>query len=204
MHKEILTVEQIKFLPELEQFLEDFFLAGGTAIALHIGHRQSVDFDLFSLKPFRNIDLRKKVTRKNKIERVYVNTLGEFTFSIQGIKITFFHYPFTVKAKYIFDDIIRLPALLDLAAMKAYALGQRAKWKDYVDLYFIMKKHHSLSQIIKKAKQIFGTDFNEKIFRTQLAYFQDIDYSEKVMYLDRQEISDHIIQKELIERSLEV
>ncbi|MCB6599156.1 hypothetical protein LI118_17050, partial [Erysipelatoclostridium ramosum] len=72
---------------------------------------------------------------------------------------------------------IKLPDLLTLAAMKAYALGRRAKWKDYVDLYFAMKDYFPISAIVKKAKGIFGAEFNEKIFRAQLAYFKDIDYS---------------------------
>ena len=67
--------------------------------------------------------------------------------------------------------------------MKAYALGRRAKWKDYVDLYFILNGRCSLAQISARAKKIFGAEFNEKIFREQLSYFKDIDYSEKVDYL---------------------
>lgn len=86
--------------------------------------------------------------------------------------------------------------------MKAYALGHRAKWKDYVDMYFILKKYYSLSKIVQRSKQIFYADFNEKIFRAQLAYFKDIDYSEKVIYMPRQAVSDEIIKKALIKFSL--
>jgi len=67
--------------------------------------------------------------------------------------------------------------------MKAYALGRRAKWKDYVDLYFIMKYYRGIKKVIKKAKNIFGNEFNEKMFRVELAYFKDIDFSEKIIYL---------------------
>lgn len=73
--------------------------------------------------------------------------------------------------------------MLDLAAMKAYALGGRAKWKDYVDLYFLLKASISFQEIVQKANELFTHFFNEKLFREQLAYFADIDYSEIVDYL---------------------
>ena len=85
--------------------------------------------------------------------------------------------------------------------MKAFALGKRAKWKDYVDLYFIFKKH-SLSSVISKTKEIFGAEFNEKLFREQLSYFDDIDYSETIDYLPGFETEDKIIQENLKEISL--
>lgn len=87
-----------------------------------------------------------------------------------------------------------IPDLLTLAAMKAYALGGRAKWKDYVDLYILLRDHFSLAQISKKSKDIFGVYYNEKLFREQLCYFQDVDYSEKVDFVV-QPISDGEIKK---------
>jgi hypothetical protein len=67
--------------------------------------------------------------------------------------------------------------------MKAYALGRRSKWKDYVDLYFILKNYYSFDQISKRASEIFDQLFSEKLFRAQLSYFDDIDYSEEVEYI---------------------
>lgn len=67
--------------------------------------------------------------------------------------------------------------------MKAFALGGRAKWKDYVDLYFLLKNHYSFVEISDKAKAIFEHNFNEKLFRQQLAWYNDIDYSESIDYL---------------------
>ncbi len=100
------------------------------------------------------------------------------------------------------NNTIKLPDLLTLAAMKAYSLGYRVKWKDYVDLYFIIKDYFSINKIIKKAEDIFSSEFNEKIFRTQLSYFKDIDYTEKVIYMKGFEISDEVIKKGLIKFSL--
>ncbi len=73
--------------------------------------------------------------------------------------------------------------LLDLAAMKAYALGRRSKWKDYVDLYFLLRDHFTIRQISDRASQIFENLFLEKLFRAQLCFFSDIDYSEPVEFI---------------------
>lgn len=75
MHKHILTKEQIKLLPILRSFSKDFFLVDGTAIALYVGHRQSIDFDLFSISSFSNLRIRAKLARQAKIERVFVNAV---------------------------------------------------------------------------------------------------------------------------------
>ena len=86
------------------------------------------------------------------------------------------------------------PDLLTLSAMKAFALGGRAKWKDYVDLFFLLRDHFSLQQISEHAKGIFGAFFNEKLFREQLCYFQDIDYSEEVDFVAPAFSSDEMKQ----------
>ena len=203
MHKEILTDAQIKLLPMLKAFSSDFGLVGGTAIALHIGHRRSVDFDLFTNLPFETLRIREKIAQFNTIEGVLADENTEYSVVVQGVKVTFLHYPFKIEFRERFDDVIRLPDLATLAAMKAYVLGRRAKWKDYVDMYFIFKKFHALKEVVKKAEQIFGVDFNEKLFRIQLAYFDDMDYTEKIMYMPGFETSDETIKKSLIEDSLD-
>lgn len=202
MHDEVLTLGQVRLLPLIRRFSKDFCLVGGTAVALHIGHRRSIDFDLFAEKSFDNVQIRKKIIQSVKIERVFINEKDEYTIIAGGVKITFLRYDFKIDFKEKFKAIIRLPDLLTLAAMKAYALGQRAKWKDYIDLYFIMKKYRGIVSIIKKAKEIFSSEFNEKMFRAQLIYFRDIDYSESVIYMKGFEVKDEIIKKALVDFSL--
>ena len=202
LHKEVLTSEQAKLLPLLKKFSKDFGLVGGTAIALQIGHRKSIDFDLFSLEPFENVKIRRKIQSGGGIDRVIRDEEGQFTFLMDAIQLTFFHYPFSIKFDKWLDNIIAMPEILTLAAMKAYTLGRRAKWKDYVDLYFIMKYSHTIDEVAKKGEEIFAGEFNEKIFREQLSYFKDIDYSEEIIYAEGFKVNDKIIKKELIDISL--
>lgn len=202
MRKEVLTENQISLSFMLQIFSENFGLVGGTAIALQIGHRHSIDFDLFTNKPFSNFNIKKRISKYRKIKNVFKDEDGHYTFIIEDVQFTFFYYPYKLNFSKKFEDIIKMPDILTLAAMKAFALGRRAKWKDYVDLYFIMKDYHSLEEISEKARRIFGLEFNEKLFRSQLSYFQDINYKEKIIYLKGFEVDDKIIKKALIEFSL--
>lgn len=204
MHKEILTEEQVRLFPLVKKFQKQFGLVGGTAIALHIGHRHSIDFDLFSMKPFQNASIRKIIIKHgSKITAVSKDEAGQFTCLVDGVQLTFLYYPFPIEFLHQFDHVLRMPDLLTLAAMKAYALGRRARWKDYVDLFFILNSYHSIKQVVKKARHIFGNEFNERIFREQLGYFDDIDDSEHVTFLPGCEVSQKKIHTELLRLSLE-
>lgn len=198
MQNNILTEKQEQIIPLLKDFSSQFGLIGDTAIALHMGHRRSIDFDLASIDAFDNSKIKSKI--KN-IEAVIIDEKGEYTIIVQDIKITFLHYPFNIEFNEEFDGV-KVADLLTLSALKAYALGRRTKWKDYVDLYFILKKY-SLNQIIERAESIFKQEFNEKIFRSQLGYFEDIDYSEEVEYMSGFETDEETIKKELLKISLE-
>ena len=189
-------------LPLVKSFSNDFGLVGGTAIALHLGNRRSVDFDLFSKEEFDNQKIRRKILKFWRIARVIRDETGQFTLEIKGVHLTFFHYPYPIKFCDDFADVIKLPDLLTLAAMKSFALGRRAKWKDYADLCFIARQRHGIGDICKRASEIFGHEFNEKLFRAQLAYFVDINYSESIIFMSGFAISDEKIKQELIEFSL--
>lgn len=201
MLRNVLSKDQVQLLPLIKEFSRDFSLIGGTAIALQLGHRRSVDFDLITQGNLNGEDIRGIIRKNHKIQSILVETPHELTLIVNNVKFTFLKYPFKIEANQKFEDVITLPDLITLAAMKALALGRRAKWKDYVDLYFIFKKH-SLSEVVEKAKEIFGNEFNEKLFREQLSYFEDIDYSETIDYLPGHKTPDKIIENNLQEMSL--
>jgi len=198
-HKEILNNNQVELLPLIGEFKREYYLVGGTAIALYLGHRRSIDFDLFKYSPLNRKKNLDKVQESRFSTLVTWNVADQMNLIVNNVKITFYQYPFQIKANNIFDKIIRLPNLLDLAAMKAYALGRRSKWKDYVDLYFLLKENFSINEISQKASIIFGDLFSDKLFRSQLSYFEDVDYSEEVEYMipnppTNEEIKNGLIQ----------
>jgi hypothetical protein len=195
MHIEILKKEQIELLPLLKLFAKDYYLVGGTAFALHIGHRYSIDFDLFT-----NTDLKRKsiknLLEKNNfiIQNVFFEDTIQLHILINNVKVTFYQFPYPIEATIKINNIIKMPDLLILAAMKAFALGGRGKWKDYVDLYYIFKNYFDFRQVSEKATQLFKDSFNCKLFRQQLCYFDDIKYDEAVDY-----IHTPIVEKEIKE-----
>lgn len=203
INKEILTENQIKLLPVLKTFSRSFGLVGGTAIALQIGHRRSVDFDMFSLSKFNNTRIKNKILESVKIDEILVNRLDELTFVARGVKLTFFRYIYEITYSVNLDPRIKMPDLLTLAAMKAFALGQRSKWKDYVDLYFIMRDFCGISEIVKKGEELFGGEFNDKLFAMQVGYFDDIRYNEAVEFMPGFEVPEEEIKNKLIEYSME-
>ena len=194
MNNQILSPSQQQLLPLVQSFGQQYYLVGGTAIALHLGHRRSIDFDLFSDHSFDPMKIRSKLRPRYTIDQTISQGDGELTILIQNVKITFFDYHFPIERSMALDDVIQLPDLLTLGAMKAFALGRRAKWKDYVDLYFIFQAY-SFKELIEKTSIIFKQEFNEKLFRTQLGYFDDIDHSEAVEYMPGHEIADDTVKQ---------
>jgi hypothetical protein len=183
MYPDILTKNQCELLPLVKSFSKDFYLAGGTAIALQIGHRRSIDFDLFTSMEIKRRSIHHAIRACGfPVEKLLYEAFDQIHLLVHGTKLTFFSYPHAVMPALSFNDVIAMPALLDLAAMKVHALGGRGKWKDYVDLYFLLKFHFTLRNIESRARELFNSLFNGKLFREQLAYFDDIDYSEEVEY----------------------
>ncbi|MBQ9587322.1 MAG: nucleotidyl transferase AbiEii/AbiGii toxin family protein [Bacteroidales bacterium] len=174
---------QKRLLTLMAQFRREYYLVGGTAIALYIGHRRSIDFDLFkpsTINHKRNLD---KITASSFAHVVTRRVSEQMNLIVNDVKVTFFQYPFPIEPTAKFENCFRLPSLLQLAAMKAYTLGRRSKWKDYVDLYFLLRDHFTIADISSVATRIFGELFSEKLFRSQLCYFDDIDYTETVDWL---------------------
>ncbi len=202
MHEEVLSRNQKEILPLIKSFSKDFFLIGGTATALHLGHRRSIDYDLATNQELKKEKIKEKINKNFPIEAVMVDEANKYTIVVNKVKVTFIKYPFKIKPDTNFKDIIKLPNLLSLGATKAYSLGRRAKWKDYVDIYFILQKH-TLNELVKKAGKIFRGEFNEKLFREQLTFFEDIDYSEKIDFLKRFEVDNEQIKKQLTKISLQ-
>jgi hypothetical protein len=199
MHDEILNKNQSELLPYLKKFSRSFYLVGGTAIALHVGHRRSIDFDLFCLKSLNKSRLKKKLLDIPFHQQPIFEDVDQLHLMINHVKVTFFNYPYEINHLIQVRSYITIPDLIELAAMKAFALERRAKWKDYVDLYIMLRDHFTIEEISRKAYELFPSQFNEKLFREQLAFHKDIDYSEPIEYLilplNENEVREFLIEK---------
>lgn len=160
---------------DLKVFRKEATLAGGTALFLQIKHRYSFDFDLFLEREITRKDLLKLKTVFD-LKRVDVNIANQLTVTTkQGVTVTLFNYPFKPLFKKVETNLLPLYAVKDIALDKAFALGRRATWRDYVDLFFILKgEYMDIFELTRLASKKFGVEFNPKLFLEQLVYFADI------------------------------
>ena len=144
LHWEILDEERNKLLPMLTSFKEALYLADGTALALLIGHRDSVDLDFFSETSFSSLQLFNKLNEvliSNNILKVQEEKDTLTVLVDKKIKISFFSYPYTLIKPLIRSEYINLAAIEDIGLMKLSAITGRTAIKDYVDLYWILQKN---------------------------------------------------------------
>ena len=200
MHEKALTNESAALLPSFGRF-DNFYLAGGTALALQIGHRLSVDFDFFSYNQLPE-NLLKKVKRifEGRQLSVTYSSPEQLNLIIDGVKVTFFNYPYQTIYPFVSYGKIKLASVLEIALMKSFSIGKRLSYKDYVDWYFMITDNRvSLSAVIEGAKKKFGMDFNDRLFLGQLVSMEDIP-PQKIDFLKEQEQ----VSKETVEQALKI
>lgn len=183
MHEEALTKHTATLFPSLSR-LKGFYLVGGTALALQIGHRLSVDFDMFSSTPLQPNLLRqvKRVFSDSSIQVTY-RVPDQLNLLIDNIQTTFFYYEYPVVNPFVEYKGVPLVDVQEVAAMKAFAVGKRLAYKDYVDWYFMLQEGHtSLGEVILLCEKKFGNDFNDRLFLGQLVSMEDIP-TQKIDFL---------------------
>jgi len=178
-HLEALAPAQKKTLEQIASFAtrRGFYLGGGTAVALHLGHRRSIDFDWFIQKPLGDPMLLAQYIRSQGIDfktsKVEAGTLHGL---LSGVRFSFLEYQYTllspsVKLK---DLDCSVASLDDLACMKLSALAQRGSKKDFVDIYALALKHRPLPDILTLYKQKYEVEDMSHVLYA-LAYFDDAD-----------------------------
>lgn len=175
IYLDLLDENRKKIFSTLSIFKPLGYLAGGTALALQINHRISEDFDIFVNKAIDN-NLRLKIKKTFGEVSFYVNTDDQISFETNNhVKITFLWYYFKPLKQFIDTDSLSLVSVDDIAADKAITIGRRAVWRDYVDIFFLLKeKILTLDSIISLAKNKFKGEFVETQFLEQLSYFGDL------------------------------
>lgn len=179
LHKDsfLINPETFNLIQRLQSldFLKEFYLVGGTALALQIGHRNSIDIDLFSRKDFNSNHFISQLQEKFAIEVTFETTNTLFTF-IERIKVDFIthNYPLINPPKE--DEGIRFLSLPDIAAMKLNAINNSGKrLKDFIDIYFLLE-HFSMAEMIG-FYTVKYPNFNPLIALRAVSYFDDIDPS---------------------------
>lgn len=163
----------------LEQLMEDnylqqFYLVGGTSLALQIGHRFSIDLDLFSNEPFNNETLQTYLEEKYFFETDFVanNTLKG---SVKGVKLDFITHAYSLIEPFMIVGNIRLASLKDIAAMKLNAIAHNGtRYKDFIDIYFLLKTF-CLNEMLESFSLKYPKA-NPIIALKGLGYFEEINF----------------------------
>lgn len=200
MHYEILDHKQQELLPELARWKDTFYLAGGTGLALHIGHRKSIDFDFFSPEPIQTdrlfADLRETFSHHSLLKvQEEKNTLGIIV--DETIKVSFMTYGYPILEKFSEEPFLNIASLRDIAVMKLSAIVSRATTKDYADMFFILKER-SLATLLEDASKKYP-ELDTNLILKSLVYFDDI-VDEPLVFQEGYEISLDEVKTALTEK----
>ena len=189
------TLELLKRLM-LDPAFQEFILAGGTALALQIGHRKSVDLDLFTNTSF-NQDLLTDHLRGNynfELDFISTNTIkGE----IDGLQIDCIAHQYPWLEKQNKYAPIRLAGFADIAAMKLNAIsGNGTRLKDFIDIAFLSSLL-TLQQMLKAYEQKYNS--NPVMPLKAIGYFNDIDFNEPILMCEKKPFVWKPIEKRIRE-----
>lgn len=155
LHFDILpreTKDALDFLSN-QEWLEktEWYLAGGTALALQVGHRQSVDLDFFAkLSRFNNIDLLDRLSSSGDLETELSKDNTIFA-TLLGAKISFIAYPFFLSQQDVMKyGAVKILSPIDIGVMKVVAISQRGRKRDFFDLYWCARNLEPLEETIKR------------------------------------------------------
>lgn len=172
LHYETIIPETHSLLEKLSTLpvLEDARLVGGTALALQLGHRTSVDLDFFGRINADSEDLRDILREVGRVEVASVSKNINI-FWIDGVKVDMVNYPYPWLDLPIVEDGVRLASLNDIAAMKISAIVNRGTKKDFIDLYTLLQ-HFALDEILDMYSRKYS-DGSLFIVMKSLTYFDD-------------------------------
>jgi len=181
---DILPPSQRRLWPELSQTPEEFTLYGGTAIALRLGHRPSLDFDFFTSRTFAPNDLIHKIPYLHgaTVRKAAPDTLTVTVEREGPAQVSFFgglDLGQVALADIATGPAIKVASLLDLAGCKVAVVTQRAELKDYIDVYTMLTQANiPLADMLASGTVIYGSEFSPLIALKALAYHEDAALSE--------------------------
>ncbi len=178
MFPAILTEAQQSALGLLSRLCEvrRFYLAGGTALALHLGHRRSRDFDFFTARAFAPQDLLSVIRRAGEVQ-VLQEASGTLTVRIASVPTSFFHYDYPL-LRPLHDSPWgpKLADPADIAAMKLWAIAGRGSRKDFVDLYAYARSCEGLERVFERFREKYqGINVDPYHLLRSLCYFEDAE-----------------------------
>lgn len=150
LHRATVAPNTLGLLKDLMQkpYLQDFRLVGGTSLSLQIGHRISIDLDMFCNEPFDSGELKSLLADDFASVLVTLERTNTLITTIDSVKVDFIRFKYGFSYPTINEDEIRLANIKDIAPMKLDAISGRGKKKDFFDLYFLLQLF-SLTELLE-------------------------------------------------------
>jgi hypothetical protein len=197
MHRGCFPERGWKVLRSLKHMLTKYSatLAGGTALALHMGHRISVDLDFFTHVDFRVESIISDIRKTNYPFRIISEGEGYLIADVEGIKVSIFKYDYPFLEKPVIFEGTRIAGVLDTASMKVIAISQGGTKRDFIDLYFILQDipfHNVANHMVRR----FGKErVNPIHIGKSLVYFSDAESNPEPQYMKGKDISWDKVKK---------
>ncbi len=150
-----------------------FALAGGTNLALRLGHRHSVDLDFFTDIPFDKTSLAQEISLLWPNHIKANETKQSFQYRIDGVKVEFLLHQYSLIEAIELHENIRLYSIYDVAAMKLNAMNNRGAKKDFWDIAELLKQY-KLSELLTMFGRKYANTDKSSVLRS-LVYFNDAD-----------------------------
>lgn len=186
MYPNILNEQQHVILPCLAEVAHDlFYLAGGTALALQLGHRLSLDFDWFAATIGNQEELLKKLRQLCSDFQILSISHETIHIQMQGVQVSFlgYDYPLLQPLKFWEQGNFFLADIQDIACMKLAAITGRGARKDFIDLHRIISDHYDLHTCLGFFKQKYRQQDIGHVIRS-LVYFEDAELEPDIMVHD--------------------
>ena len=154
-------------------WLKDFYLAGGTGLALQIGHRRSVDFDFFSQKSINNEHISRNLSDIGLFKKL--SEAKDTLYGVlDGVRVSFISYNYPLIGKLITEESMQIASLEDIACMKLSAIASRGTKKDLIDIYFLLRIY-SLETLFKLFEKKYAISDYQYMLLKSLIYFEDAE-----------------------------
>ena len=200
MFSETISPDTNRLIEKLKNllWLSPYYLAEGTALALHLGHRTSIDLDFFSESEVEEMAM---VDHLRTAGNLRLDQIGKGTIvgNLDSVRISFFKYPYRLLDPLIEWNGLNVASVRDIALMKMVAISQRGSIKDFIDLFFVAREFKPVDALIPELSvKYVGVQFNTNHILRSLCYFEDAEKEpmpNMIAACDWQEVKEYFVNE---------
>lgn len=200
------TEQVLEKLAGLE-FVKKFYLAGGTGLAMQLGHRKSIDLDFFTSESLFIVSMLRELGIFTT--KILQQSEGTLEVIADGVKVSFMQYDYPLVGELVrYNDLVNIASVYDIGCMKLTAISSRGSKKDFVDMYYILKQISFRNLLEMFSQKYSGVEYSSAHILRSLRFFEDADNDPELDFLvdinwieikkSLEQVVNNYISKELI------